>query len=206
VAVLAVVATGVVHGFWTGRWAGDRAAVDVAARLGQVALDLGEWQGRDLEADARLKEGLSGVLYRSYVHRESGKAVTVYLVCGRPGPVAVHTPDVCYAANGFEVTTLGRQSVRPESGEPPADLEAARVLKTRATGQVRQHIFWSWSATGAWQVPDNPRLAFARYPLLYKIYLIHDLSHAAEAAEEDPCLDLMRQLRPELRRALFPGT
>src|SRR5690348_14337503 len=100
-AVVLVVACGVVHGFWTGRWSGIT-NTDVAAHLAQVPLDVGDWQGHDLEADARLKDGMAAVLYRSYVHRQSRETVTVYLVCGRPGPVAVHTPDVCYAASGFE--------------------------------------------------------------------------------------------------------
>jgi hypothetical protein len=205
-AVVAIVACGVVHGFWTGRWSGAASGGEMAARLRQVALDLGDWQGRDLDADVRLKEGMVGVLYRSYVHRPTGKAVTVYLVCGRSGPVAVHTPDVCYAASGFDVTPLGRQAVRAKSGATLAELEAARMSKKRAAEHIQQHIFWSWSATGTWQVPDNPRLAFARYPLLYKLYLLRDLSRPGEAADEDPCLDLMRQLQPELQRVLFPGT
>jgi hypothetical protein len=203
-AVALVVVSGVVHGFWTGRWTGDRGGA-AAARLDQVALDLGDWQGRDLDVDARVRDGLSGVLYRRYVHRPTGRAVTLYLLCGRPGPVAVHTPDVCYAASGFEVTALGRKTVAAAGGAP-AELDAARVLKKRQAEQIQQHIFWSWSATGAWQVPDNPRLTFARYPILYKLYLIHDLSRPGESPDEDPCLDLMRQLRPELQRVLFPGT
>jgi hypothetical protein len=204
-AILAIIATGVVHGFWTGRWSGERDA-DIASRLEQVPQDLGDWRGRDLEADARLKEGMVGTLYRSYTNRATGKNVVVYLVCGRSGPVAVHTPDVCYAASGFEVAPLGKQTVSSPSGEAVAELDAARVRKTKAAEQIQQHIFWSWSATGNWQVPGNPRLAFARYPLLFKLYLLRDLSRPGESVDEDPCLDLMRQLRPELQRVLFSGT
>jgi hypothetical protein len=205
-AVVAVVVCGVVHGFWTGRWSGERDAGDVVARLEKLPLDLGDWQGRDLETDARLKDGMTGVLYRSYVHRPTGKSVTVYLVCGRSGPVAVHTPDVCYAASGYQVTLLGRQTLRSKKSERLAEFDAARVVKKKAAEHLQQHIFWSWSATGAWQVPDNPRLTFARYPLLYKLYLIRDLSRPGEPPDEDPCLDLMRQLQPELQRVLFAGT
>lgn len=204
-AVVLVVLCGAVHGYWTGRWAGDRSA-EVAGRFDQVALDLGDWQGRDLDTPASLKAGMDGVLYRTYVQRTTGKAVTVYLVCGRPGPVAVHTPDACYAASGFEVTPLGRQALNGPSGATPARLEAVRVVKKRAAEQIRQHVFWSWNGTGAWQVPDNPRTTFYRCRRLYKLYLIRDLSRPGEGVDDDPCLDLMQHLRPELQRVLFPGT
>src|SRR5690242_1787433 len=110
VAVALVVLSGVVHGFWTGRWSAPPAG-DVAGRLDAVALDLGDWQGQKLEPDARQVDGMAGVLYRRYVNRATGSAVNVYLVCGRSGPVAVHTPDVCYGASGYQVTDLGKQSV-----------------------------------------------------------------------------------------------
>jgi hypothetical protein len=198
-AVALIVVSGVVHGTWTGRWSADRSVV-VTDRLDRVALDLGDWQGHDLPPEARLKEDVDGVLYRAYVNRVTGKAVTVYLVCGRPGPVAVHTPDACYAASGFEVKGLGRQSVAG------ARLEAVQVLKRRVAEQIQQHIFWSWSAGGPWDVPDNPRWTFARAPLLYKLYLIRDLSRPGEGVDNDPCLDLMKSLCPELQRVLFSGT
>jgi hypothetical protein len=204
-AVVLVILCGVVHGYWTGRWSGDRSA-EVVACFDRVTLGLGDWQGHDLETPASLKEGMDGVLYRSYVQRSTGKAVTVYLVCGRPGPVSVHTPDACYAASGFEVTPLGRQTLKADSGAPLARLEAVRVVKKRAAEQIRQHVFWCWCGTGAWEVPDNPRATFYRCPRLHKLYLIRDLSRPGEGVDDDPCLDLLRHLRPELQRVLFPGT
>jgi hypothetical protein len=203
-AVALVVLSGVVHGFWTGRWSGA-AQADVAARLDAIALDLGDWQGQKVESNPSV--GMAGVLDRRYVNRATGRVVTVYLVCGRPGPVAVHTPDVCYGASGYEVTDLGPQTVRPAAGATDgAKMQAVRVVKKKAAEQIAQRVYWSWSAAGTWEVPDNPRLTFARYPLLYKLYLIHDLARSDEPLEDDPCLDLMRQLQPELKKSLFPGT
>jgi hypothetical protein len=205
VAVALVVLCGVVHGFWTGRWSAA-AAGDVAGRLDGIALDLGDWQGERLEQDAGPADGMSGRLYRRYVNRSTRTAVTVYLVCGRPGPVAVHTPDVCYGASGYDVKGLGKQPVRPAAGGAGAEMEAVEVVKKRHSEQIAQRVYWSWSAAGTWVVPDSPRLAFARYPLLYKLYLIRDLSRPGEPLEDDPCVDLMRQLQPELKKSLFPGT
>lgn len=203
-ALAAVLATGVVHGFWTGRWQYSAAPAEAASRLGKVPLEAGDWLGQNLEADSRLLTDAYGVLYRRYVNRRTGKAVTLYLLCGRPGPVSVHTPDVCYGASGFIVTPLGRQACK--GGGAPVKMDAAQMVKKRSSEHLRLRVFWSWSAEGPWVVPDNPRVAFARHPVLYKLYLIRDLAQANEPVEDDPCLDLMRQLQPDLRRSLFPGT
>ncbi len=203
-AIVAVIATGVVHGFWTGRWQYSTEPAEAASRLTKVPLEAGDWLGQDLETDPRLLSDAYGVLYRRYVNRRNGKAVTVYLLCGRSGPLSVHTPDVCYGGSGFTVTRLGRQSC-PAGADDPGQFEAAQMAKKRQVENLLLRVFWSWSADGSWRIPDNPRVTFAQHPVLYKLYLIRELAQANEPVEEDACLDLMRQLQPELRRSLFPG-
>jgi hypothetical protein len=201
-AVAAIIVSGTVHGFWTGRWHLTQTTQPVAARLSSVSQELGDWQGENLPLDARQEEPDTAQLSRRYVHRRTGKMVTVYLVCGRPGPIAVHTPDVCYAAGGFQVTSQTKYSLP----EPPAELETALMTKKRVADQMRLRIFWSWSGTGGWSVPENPRLTFARYPMLYKLYVLRELSQVSEPLDDDPCIDLMRQLLPELQKRLFSET
>src|SRR5262245_29906799 len=102
--VLAVVAfSGAVHGVWTNRWAGSDGLAQAAARLEQVPLTLGDWDGRPLEVNPReaaLTEA-AGYVHRQYVNRRTGSVVSVALLCGRAGPISVHTPEVCYAGAGF---------------------------------------------------------------------------------------------------------
>jgi hypothetical protein len=203
-AVVAIVLCGTVHGFVSGRWEVSHGAHEAGARLANVALDLGDWKGEELPLHSTSTEPMTGELYRRYVNRASGKAVRVYLVCGRPGPVSVHTPDSCYAASGYKVKVLGKLSAR--AGDAAVEFEAADLLKQRATEQDHLRIFWSWNATGSWIVPGDTRLTFARYPYLYKVYLMRDLSRSGEPLDGDPCTELMRQLGPELQRALFAGT
>ena len=42
---------------------------------------------------------------------------TALILCGRPGPVSIHTPDVCYRGLGYEPTgSPSRWDSRVEAG------------------------------------------------------------------------------------------
>src|SRR5437764_15264638 len=105
-AIPLLLAFGAVEGVWSERWHKSGALEQAAARLDQLPLNVGDWQGRDQELDARVQTlaELSGYRSRQYVHRTTGATLSVLLVCGRPGPVAVHSPEVCYAGAGYALT------------------------------------------------------------------------------------------------------
>src|SRR5947209_8322930 len=96
-ASVALIAAGLVHGLWTDRWAQAVETKDAAERLPMLPLDLGDWKGADLEVKSgQAGPGVAGCLQRRYFNAHRGVTVVVALVCGRPGPVATHTPEVCY--------------------------------------------------------------------------------------------------------------
>ncbi len=194
---LAIIASGLVHGWWTDRWGIAEEPTAAAARLDQVPLTIGEWDGERLAATP-------GSIQRRYTHRTTGTAVTVYLVCGRPGPISIHTPDACYGAGGYEVEPPVNFTLPDDAAPAPGTFPVARMTRRRATDQSRLRVFWSWSTAGAWSVPDNPRGAFAGQPVLYKMYLIRELPAVEEPPlEKDPCVELLRGLVPVLQRTLF---
>jgi hypothetical protein len=201
--VTALVACGLVHGLWTDRWVSAHDVTDQAARMNRVTLALGDWQGQELDITRQPNKEIAGHLYRRYINRRSGETVTVALVAGRPGPVAIHTPDACYAASGYQVGTPVKQFVRSELPGRAAEFWTAPFVRTRAADRSQLRIFWSWSATGAWTVPSTPRVAFARYPVLYKLYVIREVADPDQPVAEDPCLDLLRVLLPDLHKSLF---
>jgi hypothetical protein len=201
-AVVALLACGLVHGLWTDRWGPPGDATAVAARFDSLPLTVGDWQGEGVPASARETQGLSGYLARRYANRQTGDVVTLALMCGRPRVVSIHTPDVCYAASGYEVSTPGK--VTPASPGPPVEFWTTEMVRTRAAEQTRLRIFYAWNATGDWVAPDNPRVAFAGTPVLCKLYLLRELPSAKAALADDPCLDLFERLQPELQQCLFP--
>jgi hypothetical protein len=198
----ALVVCGIVHGFWTDRWTPPVETAQAAERLNDIPLELGEWDGEALEVKSgEAGNGVAGCIKRRYVHRKTGAVMSVFLVCGRPGPVSIHTPDVCYGASGFQVNTTGRYEF--DDGESLWKTDATR---TNATEQTRLRLYWGWSDGTGWTAADDARAQFARRPVLHKLYVVRELSGLNESGRTEPCEEFLSVLLPALRRTLFaPG-
>ncbi|HMF12322.1 MAG TPA: exosortase-associated EpsI family protein [Gemmataceae bacterium] len=203
VAITAVLATGIVHGIWTGRWEVTDEPGASVARLPNVSMELGDWQGQTLDAESQQLGDASGCLLRRYTNKFTGANVTVFLLCGRPGPVAIHPPDSCYAAGGFEVLTPSLFKAPAEAGATAAEFRVARMRKKRVGEQSQLRVFWSWNDGNSWRVPASPRWTFASAPVLFKLYLVRELPDFEEPLDDDPAIDLVRKLLPELEKVLF---
>jgi len=201
-----LVASGVGHGVSTQRWNTSAAVEQAVARLQNVPAIVGDWEGEvGEEIDSRQAEigEIRGSLFRTYTHRRTGEHLTILLVCGRPGPIAVHTPDVCYRGRGYVVKGAQvRHQVPAEGSGEPAELVTAVFHKTNAAGFDQLRIYWSWYAGGRWQVKDKPRLAFAREPALYKLYVIRSLTKPDGPVEADVAQDFLKQFLPAMQRCL----
>jgi hypothetical protein len=198
-AMAAVVACGVVHGLWTDRWGIAEEPAQSAARLTQLPLTLDDWDGEVQEFKDR--SNLAGRAWLRYAQRRTGKNVTVLLICDRPGPVSIHTPDACYGASGYTMGT--KLKFRPK-GMQNTEFWSAPFRKSSVSDQSNLRIYWGWNAGNGWQAADDPRSTFAGFPALYKLYLIREMAQATDSVDDDACVDLMRQLLPELQKTLFP--
>jgi hypothetical protein len=209
VAVAVVVLCAIVHGLWTARWGEARDTVSAASQLEQLPATIGDWDAQDLELDARqlrVAEAI-GYVYRRYINRRSGAVLSLIIVCGRPGPIAVHPPDVCYTAAGFNpLAAPARHSVPAGASVEQAEFWASTFRRQDASSSEDLRVFWSWSATGVWKAPDNPRLTFARYRTLYKMYVVRQVYSADETTKDSESDDFIRGLLPELSRCVFPTT
>jgi hypothetical protein len=199
---VALVACGIVHGFWTDRWAPPAEVGKAAQRLDAIPLRLGEWEGEVEEVKpGDAGEGVAGCIRRRYVHRQTGATISLFLVCGRPGPVSIHTPDVCYGASGYLVNTRSRYQSGPGDSMWKAD-----ATRTTATEETRLRLYWGWSDSSAWMAADDPRVEFARCPVLHKLYVVRELSGWNEPNRGEPCEEFLQILTPVLQRVLFaPG-
>jgi hypothetical protein len=201
-----VVAYGVAEGLWTDRWSVSPELVQAQERLDRVPLTVGPWQGEEVGLDERTvrQAELRGHILRRYVNRETGEVLTVMAVCGRPGPVAVHSPEVCYGGAGFTpVKARKRHAVEAEGLSGSAELWAERYHKAGAAIPEQLQVYYGWNAGQGWQAVESPRISFAPARALYKLYVVRNLPQLAEPAEKDPIPGFLKQFVPALDRCLF---
>jgi Protein of unknown function (DUF3485) len=204
-APLLLVTLGLAHGRLTNRWATSPELAAAVERLQRVPLTVGEWQGQDEELDARqVRIGeLDGYVLRRYENAATGASVSVLLVCGRPGPIAAHSPEVCYRGLGYQMAgAVGPYKVEADGLPGAAEFQTARFVKDEAGGSRSLRIVWSWNGDGKWRAPGNPRFAYAGRPCLYKFYVVRGMASAEEKPEEDPSREFLKQFLVELDRAL----
>jgi hypothetical protein len=217
VGLCVVLFAGLGHGLLTNRWQFSDEPRASAAKLEQVSTAWGDWSSTPLELSAQsLAIGeIAGYLDRILVNQQTGAEVATLVVCGRPGPISQHPPDVCYAGEGYVLEKKDRRTFDIEGLKAPAEFWVGRFRKNEAGLPVYLRIFWAWSPDGTWQAPDNPRLRFASYPdlshqkigpryrALYKLYVHHIMAAADDPIEGDPGLEVIKLLLPELQRSLF---
>jgi hypothetical protein len=197
VAVLLLATSGIVHGLWTDRWGVSTELEAAAARLESVPMVVGDWhaEARTIPDEELIKAEVLGYISRSYRHPTKGE-MNVLLLCGRPGPIAVHTPDICFPGNGFKLQG-DAQSVRVAQ----ADFHMIRLSKAKLLPEYLR-VFWSWSSGNGWSAPANPRFTFAGNKFLYKLYIVHRRENPEEPVKDDPALEFLEELLPSLEKHL----
>lgn len=179
-----LVTSGLVRGHLTGRWGTSSELAAAVDRLDQVPRSVGDWVGKDVPMDPKQirRAGIQGYLSRSYRNARDGREVTILLVCGLPGPIAVHTPDVCYRGAGYEPDSDPVAGVFGAAQGGPGQYLAGCFRKADAPVPEALDILWAWNAEGRWEAPEQPRVSFAGRPWLYKIYQISRRDEATSAA------------------------
>jgi hypothetical protein len=198
-----IAGSGAIAGLWTNRWHTSLSGAEAAHRLAQVPLDVDGWDATPYTlTDREVKQGdLDGYLHRKYVHRKTGESVTVLVVCGRSGPICVHTPEVCYGNSGYAQTATLRYQPK---GELPVDMSVMEFRKANVAVPSELRLFLAWGTKQGWSAPKQPRLTFVKHPVLFKIYVIREVPKLLEKHEEDVATELIQSLLPMLQEHLFP--
>lgn len=203
-AALLIVSVGAVHGLWDGRWGTAPGLKEPVARLARVPQVVGDWVGqkdRTLDDREMAAAEIAGYVSRDYRNRRTGQTLSVLLVCGRPGPISVHTPDVCYSGAGYEVSKgPDRDEFTYGAGKRAATFQEATFRKPASLVPADLDIRWAWGASGAWETPAEPRLAYARNPALYKLYIVRE---AGTTDSTDPSSAFLSEFLPALDDVLF---
>ena len=212
VTLVLLVSAGVVHGVWTNRWGLPPDIEAAAARLQDVPATIGEWTSTEVPIDERqliLAEAV-GHLSRRYVRpagNNTTETVHVMVLCGPTGPMSVHPPTVCFTSAGLVQTYPERRAqVLPKDKSQPDTFFETVFVRSAAASPLTMQTLWSWSPGDRWHAAGNPRIAFARAPFLYKIYVTREIvNRAAEESssdEPDPSIKFLEVFLPELNKAI----
>jgi hypothetical protein len=203
-AVVFVLIDGIVYGLWTDRWGNSQAVEQAAERLEHVSMSIGEWHGQSRELGARQAQqaGFAGYWLRRYERPTDGMVIQVMLACGRPGPLSVHTPSVCYAGAGFSESAAPVKYAAAAENGATSEFWKAKFSKADAAVPVNLCVYWSWGAADGWKAAQHPRWQLASQPVLFKLYVTQVITGADEKAEDAACAEFINLLLPELEKAL----
>lgn len=196
-----LLAAGLAYGWRTDRWGSTADLAAAAARLENLPVRVGDWESVPVEVPAeqvRISRA-AGIAARKYTHRFTGSEVTVLIVCGRPGPISVHTPDICYQGAGF---VIGPARTEPLPGEGNSAWVAD--FKKDGAQPLTLRIRWAWGTGDAWMSSTSPRFEFAREPVLYKMYIVQPVAPGGDPADKLPELEFLKEFLPVLSATLNP--
>jgi hypothetical protein len=167
-------------------------------RLKSVPESFGDWTSEPAAVDETqiAAANIRAHVSRNYTDQKTGRKVNVFLVCGKTHPMAIHSPDQCYAAAGFKQGDANRKYI-------PVDVRTAerwvsRFTPTEGFDQPGVSVYWSWAADdGFWQAPSNPRPHFSNKDALYKLYVI------TAPGEEAVADQFLADFLPVLDKLLF---
>lgn len=200
---LAVTLSGVAHGLYTNRWQTAPDPREVQPRLDKLPAALGPWAARDVavEAEALERGGIRAHLSREY-RDARGRSVRVLLVAGRPGPISVHTPDICFQGAGFDMTS--DPEVIPVGPAGAKFWSATFAKPDAAVPGVGTLVALAWNGGSGWEAPDHrsARVRYALRPVLYKLYLVTEPPASRSQDGADVFGGFASQLIPELDRVL----
>jgi hypothetical protein len=184
--MLLTAGAGAMAGKFNNRWGQPVDLIAAGERLDQVRQNFGDWEMlQEFEFDADVAQMLqcSGHLHRAYRHKPTGDVVNMFVIVGPPGPISVHTPEICYSSRDYDI-------IAPRERLSVGDGQTFWGLSMRGNDLMANamHIAYAWSAGQNWQAAEQPRFTFGGQPLLYKLQLssrtADNLPESAEKTSE----------------------
>ena len=196
-AIALLVFGSVSHGLLSNRWGIPEDIVSLGKKLTEIPTEIGPWkctQDSKLEENVEKMLEAKGYISRLYTHQTTGESVNVFVVFGPKGPIAVHTPEVCYSARA--VTQISERTSTPVEPEFKEGNLWKLAFETNTVDKRKMNVFYGWSEGGVWQAAANPR--FWRTDYLYKI----QTSCQATGKKEDSTDEFFKLFLPELRKQM----
>ena len=203
--LLLTIGSGVVSGRLDNRWGQTTDLVGAGQRLQELPEQFGPWvrqASQPVNSDIMEMLQCAGGLHHIYRSRDTGDVVSMALFVGPPGPMSVHTPEVCYSLAGHvQKENASRFKIR-ESGSAEEYFWSVTFKSNDLQGGLLR-VAYGWNSGHGWTAPDQPRFAFGGEAKLYKLQVASSVATQAELSERDPCLEFLRDFVPVANKRLF---
>lgn len=177
IAIGLIVIGGALYGNYSQRWGPPADLLAMGQAVDTMPDKIGDWNKID---ETRMEKSVlemlecAGYVNRQYQHRSTGQIVNVAVLVGPPGPIAVHTPEICFSSRAYE-----QRSIR-ERLEMKAQLAGVHSFwrldfDTKNMLANRLRVYYAWSIGPRWIAADAPRYEFAAGPALYKLQLATEI-------------------------------
>ena len=196
--LLLTLMSGLVHGYLDSRWTIGNNIEALAARLSNLPEQVGPWSlvsDEEMAPSALKLLRCYGYSNRQYWNPDTGDRVNVAVLFGPRGPIAVHTPEICYSSAGAE--PIGGRVMETITSDRQDD-QFWHVQFGRGDESVADlDVWYAWSDGGPWHAGEYPR--FWLTDRLYKIQLA---GFPSADGSESPCRDFLKHFLPAVRAAI----
>ena len=196
------VLSGVLQGHMRNRWGPSPDTLRAAKLLAEVPEQFGDWRLQSTEKLGETAEKMlecTGYFVRNYQNQATGDLVSVTLLLGPPGPISVHTPEICFPTHNYQVMGKREQVVLRGADGREDQFWALGYRAKNLRGDMLR-VYYSWTAGDRWSAAGDPRFKYASKPYLYKIQLSSPLPAGADMEADDPCKKFLEDFLPASRK------
>ena len=207
VIVSLTILSGTIQGRMSNRWGKPADIQSAVLRLQQIPNAFGPWEMKrsDKIAEPVLRElDCAGYVLRTYVHRDTGASIQAVVLLGPPGPISVHSPDVCYSSRDY-ATVQDHEQWSMKDG-PREHVFWTKTLEPVELSASLLRVYYAWTTGNQWSAPDDARFAFAGTRHLYKIQLAGPIQDVSDAGtDKDPGREFLTDFVPAAQPYLVPS-
>ena len=174
---------------------------DAAEKLESLPRQFGDWEAcgeRRLDENTEKMLECAGHISRRYVNRRTNAEISMIVLLGPSGPIAVHTPEICFSSRDYE-TKQAREAIQIDDQNQLWNV-TFRSLKLDAESLS---VYYGWSVGDKWAAADDPRYDFAGSPYLYKIQLAGTATLGNAGKSNDDCRVFLSDFLPVLKKHLI---
>jgi hypothetical protein len=168
---LLTVLGGILRGQLSGRWGVAQDAMVANSVIESLPKEFAEWK---LVEEGKMSDVVVQTLQcsqyalRTY-RNSSGEQVTVAVLAGPPGPISVHTPEICYSSREF---TIIQDRVSSSFKTPQGNHDFWQLeLQSKDVDAMKMNVYYAWTDGKLWHSSQSPRIQYAGSPFLFKLQL-----------------------------------